>query len=101
MLTVQMAPMGLGVFLEGKGPSLAFEHSGLDAWLGAAEARDVFPGTGQGAVVMTKRRSGFAARRRPHSRDRRGIQLAGPPADRGAPTVSLAPTEFVGLTGHL
>jgi len=51
MLTEQKASAGLGVFLEGKGSSFAFGHSGSTR--GYRADLVMFPGTGKGAVVMT------------------------------------------------
>jgi CubicO group peptidase (beta-lactamase class C family) len=51
MLTEQKASVGLGVFLEGKGSSFAFGHSGSTR--GYRADLVMFPSTGKGAVVMT------------------------------------------------
>ncbi len=51
MLTVQKAPWGLGVELEGEAPSLQFLHSDSNAGYRAMVV--MFPAVGKGAVIMT------------------------------------------------
>ena len=51
MLTVQKAPYGLGVELQGSGRTLQFSHAGSNTGFRAWVV--MFPATGQGAVVMT------------------------------------------------
>ncbi len=51
MLTVQMAPTGLGPFLDGKGKGFHFGHGGSNQ--GFKCELIYFPATGQGAAVMT------------------------------------------------
>ena len=50
MLTVQKAPYGLGVEVEGTGPSLEFSHGGSN--LGFRAQVVMFPAVGKGAVIM-------------------------------------------------
>ena len=50
MLTVQMAPYGLGVEVQGTGPSLEFSHGGSNAGFRALLV--MFPAVGKGAVIM-------------------------------------------------
>jgi hypothetical protein len=50
MLTVQKAPYGLGVELQGTGPSLEFSHGGSN--LGFRAPVVMFPTVGKGAVIM-------------------------------------------------
>lgn len=57
MLTPQRGgPTGLGVFVEGSGPSLRFRHSGTGQ--GYQCEMVVYPSRGQGTVVMTNSDSG-------------------------------------------
>lgn len=58
MLTVQKAPYGLGVELEGSGTSLQFSHAGSNAGFRAYVV--MFPAIGKGAVVMTNADAGDA-----------------------------------------
>ena len=51
MLTVQKAPLGLGVFLGGSGRSFHFGHGGDNEGFHADVI--MYPETGQGAVIMT------------------------------------------------
>jgi CubicO group peptidase (beta-lactamase class C family) len=51
MLTVQKAPYGLGVELQGAGPTLEFSHAGSNAGYRAMVV--MFPEAGKGAVIMT------------------------------------------------
>ena len=51
MLTVQKAPLGLGVFLGGSGRSFHFEHGGDNEGFHADVI--MYPEAGQGAVLMT------------------------------------------------
>jgi CubicO group peptidase (beta-lactamase class C family) len=51
MLTVQKAPLGLGVFLGGSGRSFHFGHGGDNEGFHADMI--MYPETGQGAVIMT------------------------------------------------
>jgi len=51
MLTVQKAPSGLGVFLEGQAEAFNFGHSGANRGFRAEFV--MFPKAGKGAVVMT------------------------------------------------
>jgi CubicO group peptidase (beta-lactamase class C family) len=51
MLTVQKAPFGLGVYLQGSGDTLQFFHAGA-IWGFRAQVV-MFPALGKGAVVMT------------------------------------------------
>ena len=50
MLTVQKAPYGLGVEVQGAGPSLEFSHGGSN--LGFRAQVVMFPAVGKGAVIM-------------------------------------------------
>jgi CubicO group peptidase (beta-lactamase class C family) len=50
MLTVQKAPYGLGVEVEGTGPSLEFSHGGSNFGFRAQVV--MFPAVGKGAVIM-------------------------------------------------
>jgi CubicO group peptidase (beta-lactamase class C family) len=50
MLTVQKAPYGLGVEVQGVGPSLEFSHGGSN--LGFRAQVVMFPAVGKGAVIM-------------------------------------------------
>jgi len=50
MLAVQKAPYGLGVELQGTGPSLEFSHGGSNAGFRAFLV--MFPAVGKGAVIM-------------------------------------------------
>ena len=50
MLTVQTAPYGLGVEVQGTGPSLEFSHGGSN--LGFRAQVVMFPAVGKGAVIM-------------------------------------------------
>jgi CubicO group peptidase (beta-lactamase class C family) len=50
MLTVQKAPYGLGVELQGTGPSLEFSHGGSNSGFRAFLV--MFPAVGKGAVIM-------------------------------------------------
>jgi CubicO group peptidase (beta-lactamase class C family) len=50
MLTVQKAPYGLGVEVQGSGPSLEFSHGGSNAGFRALVV--MFPAVGKGAVIM-------------------------------------------------
>ena len=50
MLTVQMAPYGLGVEVQGTGPSLEFSHGGSNSGFRALVV--MFPAVGKGAVIM-------------------------------------------------
>ncbi len=50
MLTVQKAPYGLGVEVQGAGPSLHFSHGGSN--LGFRAQLVMFPAVGKGAVIM-------------------------------------------------
>jgi hypothetical protein len=50
MLTVQKAPYGLGVELQGNGPSLEFSHGGSNTGFRALLV--MFPAVGKGAVIM-------------------------------------------------
>jgi CubicO group peptidase (beta-lactamase class C family) len=50
MLTVQKAPYGLGVEVQGTGPSLEFSHGGSN--LGFRAQVVMFPAVGKGAVIM-------------------------------------------------
>ena len=50
MLTVQKAPYGLGVEVQGTGPSLEFSHSGSNSGFRAQVV--MFPAVGKGAVIM-------------------------------------------------
>lgn len=50
MLTVQKAPYGLGVEVQGTGPSLYFSHGGSN--LGFRAQLVMFPAIGKGAVIM-------------------------------------------------
>jgi CubicO group peptidase (beta-lactamase class C family) len=50
MLTVQKAPYGLGVEVQGTGPSLHFSHGGSN--LGFRAQLVMFPAVGKGAVIM-------------------------------------------------
>jgi hypothetical protein len=50
MLTVQTAPYGLGVEVQGTGPSLEFSHGGSN--LGFRARLVTFPAVGKGAVIM-------------------------------------------------
>jgi len=50
MLTVQRPPYGLGVEVQGTGPSLQFSHGGSN--LGFRAQVVMFPGVGKGAVIM-------------------------------------------------
>lgn len=58
MLTMQKAPMGLGVFLSGEGAAFRFGHEGSDD--GFHSEVVFFPSTGQGAAVMTNGAGGHA-----------------------------------------
>lgn len=51
MLTIQKAPFGLGVELDGDGQTLQFLHSGSNA--GYRAMLVMFPAAGKGAVIMT------------------------------------------------
>jgi CubicO group peptidase (beta-lactamase class C family) len=50
MLTVQKAPYGLGVEVQGTGPSLEFSHAGSNSGFRALVV--MFPAVGKGAVIM-------------------------------------------------
>lgn len=50
MLTVQKAPYGLGVEVQGNGPSLEFSHGGSNVGFRAQVV--MFPAVGKGAVIM-------------------------------------------------
>lgn len=50
MLTIQKAPYGLGVEVEGTGPSLEFSHGGSNFGFRAQVV--MFPAVGKGAVIM-------------------------------------------------
>ena len=50
MLTVQKAPYGLGVEVQGTGPALEFSHGGSN--LGFRALLVMFPAVGKGAVIM-------------------------------------------------
>jgi CubicO group peptidase (beta-lactamase class C family) len=50
MLTVQKAPYGLGVEVQGTGPSLEFSHGGSNSGFRAQVV--MFPAVGKGAVIM-------------------------------------------------
>jgi CubicO group peptidase (beta-lactamase class C family) len=50
MLTVQKAPYGLGVVVQGSGPSLEFSHEGANSGFRAEMV--MFPAVGKGAVIM-------------------------------------------------
>ena len=50
MLTVQKAPYGLGVEVQGTGPSLEFSHAGSNSGFRALAV--MFPAIGKGAVIM-------------------------------------------------
>jgi CubicO group peptidase (beta-lactamase class C family) len=50
MLTVQKAPYGLGVEVQGSGPSLEFSHAGSN--VGFRAQLMMFPAVGKGAVIM-------------------------------------------------
>lgn len=50
MLTVQKAPYGLGVEVQGIGPSLEFSHAGSN--VGFRAQLMMFPAVGKGAVIM-------------------------------------------------
>ncbi len=50
MLTIQKAPYGLGVELQGSGPALEFSHGGSNSGFRALVV--MFPAVGKGAVVM-------------------------------------------------
>ena len=50
MLTVQKAPYGLGVEVQGAGPSLEFSHGGSNTGFRALLV--MFPAVGKGAVIM-------------------------------------------------
>jgi CubicO group peptidase (beta-lactamase class C family) len=50
MLTVQKAPYGLGVEVQGTGPTLEFSHGGSN--LGFRALLVMFPAVGKGAVIM-------------------------------------------------
>lgn len=50
MLTVQKAPYGLGVEVQGSGPSLEFSHGGSNSGFRAQVM--MFPAVGKGAVIM-------------------------------------------------
>jgi CubicO group peptidase (beta-lactamase class C family) len=50
MLTVQKPPFGLGVEVQGAGPSLQFSHGGSN--LGFRAQVVMFPTVGKGAVIM-------------------------------------------------
>jgi CubicO group peptidase (beta-lactamase class C family) len=50
MLTVQKAPYGLGVEVQGTGPNLEFSHGGSN--LGFRAQVVMFPAVGKGAVIM-------------------------------------------------
>jgi CubicO group peptidase (beta-lactamase class C family) len=50
MLTVQKAPYGLGVEVQGTGPNLEFSHGGSN--LGFRALVVMFPAVGKGAVIM-------------------------------------------------
>ncbi len=58
MLTVQKAPYGLGVYLEGTNQALSFFHAG-SIW-GFRALLVMFPAVGKGAVVMTNADRGDA-----------------------------------------
>lgn len=50
MLTVQVAPYGLGVEVQGSGPTLEFSHGGSN--VGFRAQLVMFPAVGKGAVIM-------------------------------------------------
>jgi CubicO group peptidase (beta-lactamase class C family) len=50
MLTIHMAPYGLGVEVQGTGPSLEFSHGGSNS--GFRAQLIMFPAVGKGAVIM-------------------------------------------------
>src|SRR5690348_6507975 len=58
MLTVQKAPLGLGVFLGGTGRSFHFEHGGDNDGFHAEVM--MYPETGQGVAIMTNGDGGAA-----------------------------------------
>jgi CubicO group peptidase (beta-lactamase class C family) len=56
MLTIQKGTVGLGPFIEGKGAELHFGHGGANEGFRATVI--FFPGTGQGAAVMSNNDTG-------------------------------------------
>lgn len=56
MLTIQKGTVGLGPFIEGQGTELHFGHGGANEGFRATVI--FFPGTGQGAAVMSNNDSG-------------------------------------------